>query len=231
MTSKARNIPRCAALAFATGLGVFACLGGGPARAQDKLDRIDRELKELQQRSRTLVAVPVGTVMAYTGDVADRQNVQALRRQGWLPCDGAEHSAADFKDLYNVIGTTFGGNKDMGRFNVPDLRGRFLRGTDQGSGNDPDASTRMPSAPGGNSGDRVGTKQDDALGSHAHTLYAAHGSSGGRSSGDPVALAGWPDAGHAATKAVDAAGGRETRPKNVAVNWIIKAMAVLPAAP
>ena len=57
-----------------------------------------------------------------------------------------------------------------GTFNVPDLRGRFLRGVDGNAGRDPDAVNRLASKSGGNAGNAVGSSQTDAFQGHGHLL-------------------------------------------------------------
>jgi microcystin-dependent protein len=42
---------------------------------------------------------------------------------GWLRCDGQVEVISDFRDLFNVIGNTYGGDGKT-TFGVPDLRGR-----------------------------------------------------------------------------------------------------------
>ena len=107
--------------------------------------------------------VPVGTIVAYGGD---KNNVP----DGWLLCDGASFLQSDFPQLYAAIGTAWGTTGSS--FNVPDLRGMFLRGVnDVKAGNyaDPNAGSRASSNPGGNTGNAVGTIQDDENKPHAHT--------------------------------------------------------------
>lgn len=67
-------------------------------------------------------AVPPGTVTAFAGKTAPN---------GWLMCDGQSYSIATYRDLYNAIGTTYGGYGQS--FQVPDLRGRFPVGKDTGT--------------------------------------------------------------------------------------------------
>ncbi|WP_175868722.1 phage tail protein [Bartonella gabonensis] len=50
--------------------------------------------------------------------------------EGWLPCDGAAYLRTDYPALYEAIGTRWGGSDSWTKFNVPDLRGVFLRGVD-----------------------------------------------------------------------------------------------------
>jgi microcystin-dependent protein len=43
---------------------------------------------------------------------------------GWAICNGAQQSIAENSTLFNLIGTTYGGNGQT-TFNLPDLRGRI----------------------------------------------------------------------------------------------------------
>jgi microcystin-dependent protein len=68
---------------------------------------------------------PVGMVVPYAGIqsfVADLN--------GWLLCDGSEVFIVDWPELYEVIGTRFKANPALGKFALPDLRGRFPLGMD-----------------------------------------------------------------------------------------------------
>lgn len=80
---------------------------------------------------------------------------------------------------------------------------------------DPDVSSREALAPGGNTGDSVGSHQEDEFESHTHTqamiTYSAGAGFGANTSG----------AGET-TRLTSATGGNETRPQNVTVNYIIK---------
>lgn len=62
--------------------------------------------------------VPTGAIMPYGS---------ATTPTGWLLCDGAEISQNKYNDLYNVLGQSFGGSD--GTFKVPDLNGKFIRGS------------------------------------------------------------------------------------------------------
>ena len=46
-----------------------------------------------------------------------------------LACDGAAVSRAAYPELFRAIGTTFGAGDGSTTFNLPDLRGKFVRGT------------------------------------------------------------------------------------------------------
>jgi len=65
-----------------------------------------------------------GAIIAYGGSVAP---------SGWLMCDGQSYLITDYQNLYNVIGTTYNSNGDLGSlavgyFKVPDLRRRVPTG-------------------------------------------------------------------------------------------------------
>ena len=61
---------------------------------------------------------PIGTILAYGGTTAPA---------GWMICDGTSLLRASYPELFAVIGTAFG-SADSTHFNIPDLRGEFLRG-------------------------------------------------------------------------------------------------------
>lgn len=104
--------------------------------------------------------VPVGTIVAFAGTT---DKIPA----GWMICEGAALDRAASVELFNMIGTSWGA-PDGATFNIPDLRGMFMRGVDSGAGNDPDRATRPAHRPGGNTGDAIGTVQNDAVQQHSH---------------------------------------------------------------
>ncbi|KDN12551.1 Phage tail fiber protein [Snodgrassella communis] len=55
---------------------------------------------------------------------------------GWLKANGAAVSRILYANLFAAIGTTFGEGDGKNTFNLPDLRGEFLRGWDDGRGVD-----------------------------------------------------------------------------------------------
>ncbi|EJF77311.1 hypothetical protein ME7_00545 [Bartonella birtlesii LL-WM9] len=57
--------------------------------------------------------------------------MQALP-SGWLLCDGQAYSRMFYSDLFAAIGTRWGSGDGYRTFNIPDLRGMFLRGYDGG---------------------------------------------------------------------------------------------------
>lgn len=122
---------------------------------------------------------------------------------GWVRCNGAELSRSTYSALFAAIGTTYGVGNNTTTFNVPDLRGEFLRGFDDGRGVD---NARV-----------FGTAQLDELKSHTHTITTTEpdDSPGYGVGADP----GGDDP---RTYTTTATGGIETRPRNVAMLACIK---------
>ncbi|MDH6115349.1 microcystin-dependent protein [Kitasatospora sp. MAP12-15] len=123
--------------------------------------------------------VLVGSVIGYGGIISGNSPAPA----GWLFCDGSAVSRSTYADLFSVIGSQHGGGDGTSTFNLPDHRGQFHRGVDDGTGNDPDSSTRTAANQGGAVGDQVGSVQGratarptaeafgtDSQGGHTHSI-------------------------------------------------------------
>ncbi|MGS2725955.1 phage tail protein [Psychroserpens sp. BH13MA-6] len=104
--------------------------------------------------------VPIGAVFAFPS---------ATLPMGYLSCDGSAVSRTTYAELFAVIGTTYGNGDGSTTFNLPDYRGEFLRGLDNGAGTDPDAATRTDRGDGA-IGDVVGTKQTFENAMHLHQI-------------------------------------------------------------
>lgn len=142
---------------------------------------------------------------------------------GWLKANGAAVSRTAYADLFSKIGTTFGAGNGTTTFNVPDLRGEFIRGWDDGRGAD--------------SGRVFGTAQLDAVQGHNHAISNANdslyrllyiGSTGGvGSSGNNYTTSGVVGVLTATTMATNGVNGTprvasETRSRNIALLACIK---------
>ncbi len=68
-------------------------------------------------------SVPAGSVHFFATPTAP---------EGYLPANGAAVSRTAYARLFAVIGTTFGAGDGGSTFNLPDLRGEFVRGWDAG---------------------------------------------------------------------------------------------------
>lgn len=71
--------------------------------------------------------IPSGAVMYFAGQTAPA---------GWLKANGAAVSRTAYAALFAAIGTTYGTGDGRTTFNLPDLRGEFVRGWDDGRGID-----------------------------------------------------------------------------------------------
>jgi microcystin-dependent protein len=185
-------------------------------------------------------AVPVGTIISFGS--ATPPGID------WILANGAFLSVTGNAELFSVYGYTFGGSGAF--FQIPDLRGEFIRGWDAARGVDSgrvfgstqaednkahDHSTTVNLA-----GSHSHTITINSNGSHTHALTpalvtdtgTAHDGPDATSDGDHVSQTG--SAGnHNHTATIDAAGGHnhsvtlssegsESRPRNVALNYYIK---------
>jgi microcystin-dependent protein len=153
---------------------------------------------------------PPGAVMAFA-----RSSVPT----GWLKCNGAAVSRTTYANLFAAIGTTYGAGDGSTTFNLPDLRGEFIRGYDDGRGVD--------------SGRGFGTAQTDAFQGHYHsplspmTMFVGESSASNTS---PVTGSGYTNSVSTSTTGNPASNGThgtprtaaETRPRNVAMMYCIK---------
>jgi microcystin-dependent protein len=80
---------------------------------------------------------------------------------GFLKCNGAAVSRTIYADLFSAIGTTYGVGDGSTTFALPDMRGEFARGWDDGRGVD--------------TGRAIGTAQGFATQSHTHYQTMAGG--------------------------------------------------------
>lgn len=88
---------------------------------------------------------------------------------GFLKANGAAVSRATYARLFERIGTTFGAGDGSTTFNLPDLRGEFIRCWDDGRGVD--------------TGRALGAFQDHGLLSHTHPASFSTSSDGAHSHG------------------------------------------------
>jgi hypothetical protein len=188
---------------FAAAVALAVTLSAGCAGVSRQ--ELDQRLAELKAGS-----LPVGSVVAFAGESLPA---------GWLWCDGTEYFVEKYPALAAAIGRIHGSTDPQTRFRVPDYRGRFLRGVDRGAGNDPDAATRAPMAPGGAKGDAVGSVQGHQVASHFHQVRKSGGSHPDGSEGFQAGDNDFPRG----VLFSNPYGGSETRPVNAAVHWIIRA--------
>jgi len=163
--------------------------------------------------------LPIGTILTYTSPNIDNPK--------YMMCDGSQLFIAENTDLFKIIGTTYNSpNIDADLyFNIPDLRGVFLRGNDNDRGVDLNRE--------------LGTLQDwstanartpfttASAGGHTHQYLYKYGSVDANADAWPAnnndvaqTLQNTTSAGEHIHTIVG--GDKETRPVNLTVNYIIK---------
>jgi microcystin-dependent protein len=179
------------------------------------------------------MSILVGTIIAISFDA------NTSTEQGFLYCNGAAVNRIAYAELFSAIGTNWGYGDNKTTFNLPDLRGAFIRGVDDGTGVDPDAKSRHPIAQGGSSGDKVGSIEFYATalpttgalatstnGEHQHKVpHLPNDSSWYKIAGSHYAE--WNNGGTSTSNdglhfhSISAGGDSETRPVNVYVDYLI----------
>ena len=170
--------------------------------------------------------LPAGAVQAFAMNIAP---------SGWFAADGSAVSRTTYSGLFAAIGTQYGVGDGSTTFNLPDLRGYFLRG----------AGTNAD----GTAAGTFGAKIVDAYASHNHTLTdpghahsindpghnhsytfvgtPGNGLGGGAQSGNANNTTGSKTTGisiNSNTTGITIAnsGSTETRPRNIAMLYCIK---------
>jgi microcystin-dependent protein len=192
------------------GLGTAAVEGVGTAPGN--VVQLDEEGKLPAVDGSALTGLGVvapGTVLAFAGSTPP---------EGYLECDGAALSRTAYAALYAAIGTAFGAGDGSTTFNLPDLRGEFVRGWDHGRGVD--------------AGRALGSAQADALQNITGAVTGVVMSGASAASGAFAATltqSGIINGGTSwthKTLTLDASSvartASETRPRNVALMFIIK---------
>lgn len=177
------------------------------------------------------IGVPVGTVVAFAGQIASSHSdspsdyTTKIEQLGWILCDGTLLEVSKYPELFAVLGYLYGGKNDQ--FKIPDYRGLFLRGVDSEAKNDPDASSRT--LPDGTKGDGVGSRQDDALQTHEHkytnvtqTVVIQGDKGPANVAAPPTDILNSEPTDSLASAPGNVRNSTETRPKNVYVYYIIK---------
>ena len=65
--------------------------------------------------------IPIGTIQCFA-----MQNIPSVGV--WMECDGRTLDRTQYQQLFDCINNTFGGDETY--FNIPDIRGQFVRGFD-----------------------------------------------------------------------------------------------------
>ena len=139
---------------------------------------------------------PPGTIIMFAGDTAP---------SGYLECDGVQISRSDYQLLFAAIGVYHGVGDNSTTFNIPDLRGEFVRGWSGTKGTDPSR--------------QLGSFQTDSVGAHTHTfpLSPTEGTDSNVSYGK-----GEIGSGMGIIEVTANSNSAETRPRNIALMYCIK---------
>lgn len=219
-TALTGSLPRNGSAAMTANLpmGGFKVTG-----AADGTVATDLATKGQMDTAVSAASIAPGVTVPYAGSSAP---------SGWLLCNGQAVSRTTYAALFAIVATTYGTGDGSTTFNVPDLRGEFVRGLDGGRGVD--------------TGRVLGTAQAAAFASHTHTATSVVTDAGHDHDIDTV-ITGYASGGgqinifgtngsttpssastETATTGITVAttiaseGGTETRPRNVALNFIIK---------
>ena len=161
--------------------------------------------------------VPAGSIFTFASTTVP---------SGYLECNGAAVSRSTYATLFATISTTFGVGDGSSTFNLPDLRGQFVRGwanNATGTGDD---------------GRSFASSQADQNKTHGHTasvtdpghkhVTKGHGTQDdggsnvtGSTSGGSSSTS-MNDANTGITVSVASDGGAEVRVKNIALMYVIK---------
>lgn len=134
---------------------------------------------------------------------------------GFLECDGTGLDTTTYATLFAAIGYTHGGSGAT--FNLPDYRGEFLRGFDNGAGID--------------TGRAIGSSQNGQYGSHNHLggtkVYTAENEAYGGVGTNSGGVSSWVASSfsreqHYTSSTGGTENSSETRPRNKAVKYVIK---------
>jgi microcystin-dependent protein len=177
--------------------------------------------------------VPIGTVHAFAGHISKIPN-------DWFLCDGRSLESSSYPALYNIIGEKWGdgGDGTAGLFSIPDMRGLFLRGANQGRTDEyKDPSINQRVAINGSSIEEEASLQKWSTAkpatpfvtdsnTHSHSIPAYDGNGGGYRRSYPYdgynsnLTRNTGNTSH--THEINSGGDIETRSNNASINYIIR---------
>ena len=180
------------------------------------------------------VTVPVGSIIAFAGETQPLNVGSAAEKfktqpesNGWMICDGRTLKSSEYPELYAAIGKLYTPSDNDTNFNLPDLRGLFVRSV----GID-DSSTEDRTKAHGGTTNGIGSTQKDAFQKHQHQYNEPTGASPGDSGSafaaiKPDAYTGPPTSKTSPTSIRTSS--KETRSANIFLYHLIKYTYKLPA--
>lgn len=130
-----------------------------PLVPRQRLVSVPFAMRAAMADSLSVPMIPIGTILMHAAEAPP---------PGFLECNGDRVSRTTEAGLFAIIGERFGRGDGSTNFNLPDLRGMFVRGWNHNATNDPDATVRTSLNDGGVTGNRVGSYQTDAFQGHWH---------------------------------------------------------------
>lgn len=160
---------------------------------------------QVSQLINNIQTIPTGTILPFTSNTVP---------DGFILCQGASVSRSTYAELFAIIGTTFGIGNGSTTFNIPDLRGKFIRGV---GGNSAGLGVAQGDAIRNISGSLVGlARRDEGLSASGAFTRSYAGSSSDTDGTGPTDTAIYFNASNQVPTAA------ENRPINMALNYIIK---------
>lgn len=177
----------------------------------------DTEFNQLYANDVYLEArvMPAGAVIQHAGTTAPT---------GYLACNAAEVSRSTYAALFSAIGTLYGAGDGSTTFNLPDMRGLFVRGAGA-------HGTMTKAAGGAFDGGSVGATNNDKFQAHymnrnssAVTEQVLSGSGGSDYTGGGKAVNGLTTTGGPVTDGSNGTPrtGNETKPASISLLYCIK---------
>lgn len=183
---------------------------------------------------------PIGGIVTWAGSLTNKP-------VNYWECNGGLFSRTAYPELFNALGTANGHGDGSTTANLIDGRGRVLKHLSGSSGRDFYVNSRVAAATGGNTGNNVGSIQDDSTrtprynsltvstaGEHTHSLKTEYG--GGIDGGQVAPNGTYNQVSNSSnyinTVSIQSAGNHnhaltgwdlETNVKNVAIYYLIKA--------
>jgi microcystin-dependent protein len=110
---------------------------------------------------------PIGGIVLWSGDsnALPTISIGGNTVNMWTVCDGKEISRTAYSTLFGIIGTRYGSGNGSSTFNLPDLRNRFIVGSNSDSGSNIEVTGT----------NRSGGQKDLELVTHDHSPFSLAG--------------------------------------------------------
>jgi microcystin-dependent protein len=146
---------------------------------------------------------------------------------GWLKCNGSSVSRASYSNLFAMIGTVYGVGVGTTSFQVPDLRGVFIRGWADDQTTYDSGRIWSSNIQADEFGSHTHTGTTNINGNHNHQITYNNNNSGAGNAYESAGAGGSSyrtenEGNHFHSFTTDTAGGTDTRPVNMALLACIK---------